>query len=186
MIEEVDIAGRSARLRLGDASAWEDLYKAMYPALVSYAGRRLSGDEARDAVSEAMARALARPDRLPGPPATPEAWVFGILRHVVLDVQRRTFRGIKALRRSAMPSTDWAEAVEGVVSAEEHRATRHAFAQLSRRDQEILELRVIGGLSAENVGRVLGMREGAVRNAQYRALRRLRDLMGEGQSGEQP
>lgn len=185
MIEEVDIAGRSGLLRSGDAATWEEFYKAMYPAMVSYARRRLQADEARDAVSEAMARALARPDRLPPAPGTPEAWVFGILRHVVLDLQRRSSRGFRALRRSATSTTDWAEAVDGVVSHEEHRTVRQAFAQLPPRDREVLELRVVAGLSAEDAGQVLGMRAGTVRNAQYRALRRLRELIGEDASGEE-
>lgn len=183
-MEQAEIAGRTGRLRSGDAAAWEEFYRAMYPAMVSYARRRLQAEEARDAVAEAMARAVARPDRLPPAPATAEAWVFGILRHVVLDVQRRSARGLHALRRSVAPSTDWAAAEEGLVSADEHSAIRRAFAQLAPRDREVLELRVVAGLSAENAGRVLGMRQGAVRNAQYRALRRLRELMVDGPSGE--
>ncbi|MHB8439135.1 MAG: RNA polymerase sigma factor [Acidimicrobiales bacterium] len=180
MIEEVDITGRIDLLRSGDATAWEELYRSMYPAMVSYARRRLPADEARDAVAEAIERALTRPDRLPSAPVAPEAWIFGILRHVVLDVLRRSSRGLRALRRSVASSTEWAEPAEGIISTEEHRSVRRAFDQLSPRDREILELRVVGGLSAEDAGRVLGMREGAVRNAQYRAVRRLRQLFDEG------
>ncbi|MFL6102209.1 MAG: sigma factor-like helix-turn-helix DNA-binding protein [Actinomycetes bacterium] len=44
--------------------------------------------------------------------------------------------------------------------------------------QEVLALRVLGGLSATQVGEVLGKSEGAVRVAQHRALRSLREAMG--------
>lgn len=181
--EEADAPEREQRLRLGDSVVWEDFYTAMYPAMVSYARRRLPTEEARDAVSETMARALARPERIPMPPATPEGWIFGILRHVVLDAQRRSYRGVRALRRSPAVTTEWLDAGEGVFRAEEEGAVRSAFARLSARDQEILELRVLGGMSAEEAGRVLGMREGAVRNAQHRALRRLHAHLDGEESG---
>lgn len=173
-MRETGLSEHDQRLRSRDPAAWEELYEAMYPAMVSYARRRLPAEEARDAVSEAMARALARPDRMPAPPTSPEAWIFGILRHVVLDVQRRSFRALRALRRTPLPVSDTADPGQGLVSAEEHAEIRTVFAGLSRRDQEVLELRVVAGLSAEDAGRILGLREGAVRNAQHRALRRMR------------
>ena len=51
---------------------------------------------------------------------------------------------------------------------------RAAFERLGDEDREVLELRVVAGLSAEEVGNVLGKRAGAVRMAQSRALERLR------------
>ncbi|MHB1554130.1 MAG: RNA polymerase sigma factor [Acidimicrobiales bacterium] len=170
-------------LRSGDAVSWEGLYTRMYQSMVSYASRRLPAEEARDAVSESMARALARPGGLPRD-AAPEAWVFGILRHVVRDAQRRSSRGVSALHRSAAASVDWTGVDDGLISDEEESGVRDAFEQLSARDQEVLELRVVAGLSAQDAGRVLGMREGAVRNAQLRALRRLRALFDDDLDGE--
>jgi RNA polymerase sigma-70 factor (ECF subfamily) len=173
---------RSEHLRLlrsGDAVSWEELYTRMHQSMVSYAARRLSAEEARDAVSESMARALARPSGIPGD-AAPEAWVFGILRHVVHDAQRRASRGVSALQRSAAASVDWTAVDDDLISGEERSGVREAFDRLSARDQEVLELRVVAGLSTRDAGRVLGMREGAVRNAQLRALRRLRALLDDG------
>ena len=60
------------------------------------------------------------------------------------------------------------------MSAEEAAAVRRAFALLSDDDRELLELRVVAGLSAEESAGVLGRRPGAVRMAQSRALSRLR------------
>ena len=177
---------RSEQLRLlrsGDAVSWEELYTRMYQSMVSYASRRLPAEEARDAVSESMARALARPSGFPRD-AAPEAWVFGILRHVVHDAQRRSSRGVTALQRMAPASVDWTGVDDDLLSGEESSGVREAFEQLSPRDQEVLELRVVAGLSARDAGRVLGMREGAVRNAQLRALRRLRALFDDDLGGD--
>ncbi len=91
---------------------------------------------------------------------------------------------MSALHRSAAASVDWTGVDDGLISDEEESGVRDAFEQLSARDQEVLELRVVAGLSAQDAGRVLGMREGAVRNAQLRALRRLRALFDDDLDGE--
>ena len=59
---------------------------------------------------------------------------------------------------------------------------RRAFGRLRAEDQELLELRVVAGLSAEQVAAVQGRRAGAVRMAQSRALSRLRELLAEATS----
>ncbi|MBV9285708.1 MAG: hypothetical protein JO176_13890, partial [Acidimicrobiia bacterium] len=63
--------------------------------------------------------------------------------------------------------------------AEEAAAVRKAFGRLADGDRELLELRVVGGLSAEETAEALGRRPGAVRMAQSRALGRLRRLLVE-------
>ncbi|MGH3750328.1 MAG: sigma factor-like helix-turn-helix DNA-binding protein, partial [Micromonosporaceae bacterium] len=50
---------------------------------------------------------------------------------------------------------------------------------LSPNHREIILMRVAVGLSAEEVGQILGMSAGAVRVTQHRALNRLRSLAGE-------
>ena len=166
------------RARGADRDAWETLYRRVYPRLLAYARRRLDPDAARDAVSETMARAVANIGRYRPVSGTGsfEGWLFGICRHVVLDAQRA------AGRRGYSPPPDLvthADPSEGLVSAEEADAVRQAFALLSDDDRELLELRVVGGLSAEETAEVLGRRPGAVRMAQSRALARLRRFLAE-------
>ena len=56
---------------------------------------------------------------------------------------------------------------------------REAYTRLSDDDREVLDLRVVAGLSADEVAAVLGKQPGAVRMAQSRALERLRQHFGE-------
>ncbi len=56
---------------------------------------------------------------------------------------------------------------------------RQAFDQLSESERELLELRVVAGLSSDEVAKALSMRPSAVRMAQMRALEKLRSLMVE-------
>lgn len=160
------------RAQNADRAAWEALYRATYPGLLAYARRRLWGrTEADDAVSETYARAYRRIGDFRWTGAGFVAWLYGILRNVVLEAQRPERRS-----HAFVPGVQRVEddCLDGVLLDEEAAAVRAAFASLSPEDQEVLELRVIADLSAEDVAVVVGKRPGAVRMAQSRALTRLR------------
>ena len=173
-----DVQALVAKAQDGDVDAWEALYRRAYPRLLAYARRRLEGEAAKEAVSETMARAVAgmATFRPTGPGF--EGWLFGICRHVVLDAQRAAGR-----RGYAVPVTEQASNEpapgDGLLLGEEYAAVRAAFSRLNEKDRELLELRVVAGLTAEETATVLGRRAGAVRTAQTRALKRLRHHLEE-------
>lgn len=168
--------GEGERLLARDPRAWEELHERVYPAMMNYALRRLSNAEmARDAVAEAMARVVATRDRLVTA-ISPEAWCVGVLRHVVIDMQRRTYRERARTLESMVPAAGPESHLE---LDDERRVVRDAFERLDESDREVLQLRVVAGLSSEETAEVLGSTPGAVRMAQARALDRLRRLMGE-------
>lgn len=177
------------RIRRRDPHLWEAAYLRLYPRLHGFAARRVSAGQAKDVVAETMARAIAAAERFePGDRAGRvdasdetaavadafDAWVFGICRHVVLDVQRAGRRAAgRAPKSDPIPDGEHGARLE---AGEEGDAVRIAYARLSDSDRELLDLRIVGGLSAEQVAAVLGMKAGAVRMAQARALDRLRRI----------
>jgi RNA polymerase sigma-70 factor (ECF subfamily) len=166
------------RARRGDEAAWIDLYRASYGVLVAFAARRLgSVEEAREAVSETMARAVASLERFQGDDAGFQPWLFGILRHVVGDTYRlRSRLSVQTLREGAWDGPDLDDLL---ILEADHVNLRAAFARLDPGDQEILLLRVVGQLSSEEVADVLGKGPSAVRMAQMRAIGRLRSFLEE-------
>ena len=170
--QDEDLHALVVRARVMDPGAWESLYRRLYPRLLAYARRRLDHDSARDAVAECLARAVAGIDRFAWRGAGFDAWIVGILRYVVIDEQRARDR-----ERRRPPALDppMDDPTEALAHDEEAKAVRAAFERLPPADQELLELRVIAGLSADEVAAAQHKRPGAVRMAQSRALRRLRD-----------
>ena len=175
-----DLRDLVARARRQSPDAWEQLYRHLRPKLVDYARRRLpSVTAAEDAVSEAFARAIAKIDDYRWEGIGFEGWMYGITRNVVLESHRAVQRSHRLDDRQAAaqvpaeadPTGDQLEA------SEERARVRRAFELLDDEDRELLELRVVGGLSAEQVGVVLDRTAGAVRMAQSRALDRLRVAM---------
>ena len=166
------IVGRAAGC---DQDAWEQLYRRSYSRIFAYARRRLRTDTAADdAVSETMLRALDRIPSFTWQGAGFDAWLYGILRNVVLE----TFRTDARARTSNDVPERHDDGTDGpldrLVRADHHAEVRHAFELLSPEDQEVLELRVVAGLSADGVAEATGRAAGAVRMAQSRALQRLR------------
>lgn len=154
-----------------DPDAWEQLYRRSYPRLFAYASQRLPSDTtADDAVSETMVRALDRIHGFTWRGAGFEAWLYGILRNVVFE----TYRQDQRTRPVADLPESVSQPVDAIVQRDQRGEIRSAFKRLSPDDREVLELRVVAGLSADSVAEVTGRTAGAVRTAQSRALGRLR------------
>jgi RNA polymerase sigma-70 factor (ECF subfamily) len=167
--------------RGGDQAAWEALYRSIYPRLRAFFVRRVGSGHADDAVSETMTRAVSSIERFAWTDAGFDGWVFGIARHISVDHHRRQDRARRYhhIGRMFSPNkSDGAAPVEQeLVINDDQALVRDLFTRLNPAEQEILELRVIAGLSALQVGEVLGQSAGAVRTAQSRALAHLRELM---------
>lgn len=158
-----------------DPDAWERLYRRSYSRLFVYARRRLPTDAtADDAVAETMLRALAQIATFTWQGAGFDAWLYGILRNVVLESLRHNSRTTAEVLVPNHEEHDTTTTLEALVERDRHDEVRTAFAQLSSDDQEILEMRVVAGLSAAGVAEATGSTAGAVRMAQSRALQRLR------------
>jgi RNA polymerase sigma-70 factor, ECF subfamily len=171
-------AGLVERARRGDQEAWSTLYQRAYPRLVAFAHRRLGGaDLARDAVSETMVRAVSAINSYTRDDDGFTPWLFGICRHVVADIHRARYR--EAPEPLSDPGQESAGPLDALLENEERAAVRAAFERLDADERELLELRVIAGLSSAEVAALLRKRPGAVRMAQMRALSRLRAFIEE-------
>lgn len=180
LLETADLHQLVQRAAASDPDAWETIFRRSHGRLLAFARRRTSSmDAAQDAVSETMVRALEKIDRFTWDGAGFDAWLFGILRNVVLEGYRadgRARRGRSVHNDDSVPDDG---PLGQVVAREEADRVRAAFARLSPEEQELLELRVVAGLSSDGAASVLGKRPGAVRMAQARALGRLRVMMEE-------
>ena len=165
----------------GHPGAIEALLERIRPMVVRYCRARLGrvtghyyvADDVAQEVCLAVLAALPRYRDMGRPFAS---FVFGIASHKVADA-------VRTASRLAVPFEDLPDGPderpgpeETVVAYIEAERTRALLAQLPHHLRELLILRVVTGLSAEETGNVLGMSAGAVRVAQHRALARLRAL----------
>lgn len=123
---------------------------------------------AEDAAAEAFARAYARWARL-RTHANPTAWVI----RVALNTQRSWWRRVRREVLGGLPGADAAVTDTDPISGE----VRAAVAALPRRQREVVALRVIADLSAEETAEVLGISPGTVGSHLHRALAALRAVL---------
>ena len=168
----------------GDRDAVERLLARLRPGIVRYCRARLgradgsygSADDVAQEVCMAVVRALPRYVDTGTPFG---AFVHGIASHKVTDAQRAVYRDRSTATDEVPERPDPAGGPEEAVLAAERAATaRRLLDRLPPAHRDLLLLRVVNGLSAEETGETLGMSAGAVRVAQHRALARLRALAG--------
>jgi RNA polymerase sigma-70 factor, ECF subfamily len=105
------------------------------------------------------------------------AWLFRIARNNVIDYYR-TYKETTPLEPSALakpdPGAEVADQVEQQLQAEELRL---ALQQLTEDQRQVLTLRFIEGLSTEEIAKVIGKRQGAIRALQMRGLQALAEII---------
>jgi RNA polymerase sigma-70 factor (ECF subfamily) len=165
---------------VGDRAATERLLGYVRPLVVRYCRARVgrqersfaSADDVAQEVCLAVLTALSS-YRDQGRPFL--AFVYGIAAHKVADAHRA------AARNRAEPVAEVPDEPE-LDAGPEQRAMRVEMTSqmadllqvLPAKQREILVLRVVVGLSAEETADAVGSTPGAVRVAQHRALARLR------------
>ena len=175
-----DLDGALRAAGNGDEDAFRLLYREIQPRLLRYV-RTLVGEEAEDVTSEAwlhIARDIASFD---GDIDGFRGWTATIARHRALDHLRHRKRR-PAGEAPVSEILELAAADDTEKTALESLSTQAALALIARLppDQaEIIVLRVVVGLDAKTVAKVLGKRAGAVRTAAHRGLRRLEQLLND-------
>ena len=163
-----------AVLDLRIAAVFEAFYRQRWPQILDFARSRLGGEgEAEDAAAESFSRAWSQRERFDARRGPPEAWLFGIARHVVQDHRRRS-RPTTPLEPTTGAPDEAMEALEGSL---DWTGLREALGQLTTVDQEIIALRFGAGLDHRSIATALGQREGNVSLRLHRSLRRLRQLL---------
>lgn len=164
------------------ASAAEHLVRELRPRIHRYALARLGDPHTAEDVTQETCLAVVRAlptfeDRGAGV----TAFVFAVAANKVVDARRRAARvPVPVEDAGLLDRTEEAAGPEELaVRAAQVRALAEPLGALSDRDREIVLLRVVAQLSAEEVGGSLGMSPGAVRVAQHRALRVLRTRLEE-------
>jgi RNA polymerase sigma-70 factor (ECF subfamily) len=157
------------RAKEGDRDAFGELYRIHHPAVYRLA-RFYLGRDAEDAVSDTFLRAwIGLPRyRVTGAPFV--AWLYGIARHVVADELAR--------RRRTEP---WPVLPErSIEMGEDDRlALTSAVGRLPKEQRQVIELKYLVGMTNPEVAAALHTTVGAVNAKQWRALRKLRELLGE-------
>lgn len=167
----------------GDLRSVDLLLAAIQPLVVKYCRSRIgrlersyaSADDVAQEVCLAVLTALPT-YREQGRPFL--AFVYGIASHKVADAHRSAARN-RSEPVAELP--DFAEVAEGpeqqAMNGDRTQRMARLMSTLPVKQREILILRIVVGLSADETADAVGSTPGAVRVAQHRALAKLRRIV---------
>lgn len=173
----VDVVAAAASA--GDSAATDELMAYLRPIMVRYCRTKLgrvrpisSADDVAQEVCIAVFRALPTYQHLGRPFLS---FVFGVATHKVADVHRAAARD-RSLPTAETPDTLTVEEnpEEIALRRELVEHTNDLLATLLPRQREIVVMRIVLGMSAQETAIAVGTTADAVRVAQHRALNRLR------------
>ncbi len=169
-----------ARLKAGDAAAFEAVYEAYRPRLFTFLARlSRRRDVAEDLLHETWLRLVASAPRLEDDTSL-AAWLFTVARHLFASWCRH--RALDSTRVADAPAC-WPTPAPGespfeaAARNETGRRLERALARLSLNDRELLLMVVVGGLSPAQAARAVGLAPEALRKRLQRARERLAAAM---------
>jgi len=167
----------------GDQEAVATLFTWIRPAIVRYCRSRIgrsgsaysSADDAAQEICMAVLGALAR---YGDEPESFLPFVYGIAAHKVADHYRRAGRDRSDPAADVPDGIDLGASPEQMIMAADLRERlADLLGTLPPRQREILVLRLIVGLSAQETATAVGLTPTAVRVTQHRALAKLRNAL---------
>jgi RNA polymerase sigma-70 factor, ECF subfamily len=172
---------RAAQL---DRAAFGALYRRYIDRVYGYSFY-LIGDhhDAEDVTERTFVAALAAIDGYRDEGATFRAWLFRIAHNQLANALRSRQRHPAASLDAVPEPLSHADPAGLLGAAEDARGLKRALEQLSNDRRQVVVLRFVDGLSAREIGAVLGRSEAAVRVLQHRALRQLAELLANGGLG---
>ncbi len=168
----------AARASAGDAEAFGALYDRYVEAVYRYVYYRVRNEaEAEDVTSDVFLKALrAIPRYEPRQPFL--AWLYRIARNAVIDRVRRQRPQVPFEDALRHPGADRiVDPDAGLDVLSDRTALRTAISQLTPLQQDVIILRYVEGLDTNEIGKILGRRDGTVRGIEFRALGMLRQVL---------
>ena len=159
-----------AQARRFDQDALGQIHDEYYVPIFRYTLYR-TGDQkiAEDIASEVFVRLLEGLRAGTGPTTTLAGWLFGVAARVVNDHFRRAYRAPQVELDNA-----WADSEDTpstlTLAALEREELRQAMATLTEEQQHVIALRFGQGVPVQQVARMMGKTEGAVKQLQARAV----------------
>lgn len=175
----------------GDRSALADVLESIRPLVVRYCRARVGGGErhslsADDVAQEVCMAVMTALPRYQDQGRPFMAFVYGIAAHKVADAHRSAGRN-KSEPVDEMPERmDTGDGPEQrALDSDAGRRMNALLATLPEKQREVLVLRLVVGLSADETAAAVGSTAGAVRVAQHRALGKLKNEIMKGGEGSE-
>jgi RNA polymerase sigma-70 factor (ECF subfamily) len=145
----------------------EEVYKRLKPRMLAFAKSLLgTWEDAEDVVQTAFLKAWEKREQLKDESKL-EGWLWQILRNTITD----------ELRKRKYPTIALTWVIEAKDNEDIKRWLWDLIDRLPQQEREVIVLRFKMGMNIKEVAKRMGRSPAAVKALQYRAIRRLREMM---------
>lgn len=165
------------KAKSGNAEAFGALYDAYVERVYRYIYFRVTDDQTtEDLTSQVFLKAWEHLDRYKPGGSPFIAWLYTIARNAVIDYYRTRKQTVPLEEVGALAVEE--EALDDRMERQfDVYILRTGLQQLTEEQQQVLTLKFMAKLTTEEVARIMGKREGAIRALQMRALQTLAKYM---------
>jgi RNA polymerase sigma-70 factor (ECF subfamily) len=172
-----------AKAREGDRAALNALVSSHWPSIYRLALAKTGNPEdAQEIAQDTFLRALAALPRYKETNATFKTYLSRIALNLIIDYYRKRGRApqVVDIAEYNEPIIDPdSRPEESAVNAEWRGEVVSLLARLPAEQRQVIELRIIQGLSVADAARIMGKSGAAIKMLQQRALKKLKDLFTE-------
>ncbi len=172
-----------ARAQNGDGEAFGRLYDQYAPALYRFIAVKVSTkQEAEDLMHEVFLSAWQKLPTFEEQGFPFGSWLYKIARNRTIDYYRtkKVAASIDDEEGGFDQLPDHNVKIEAAVDQQfDIDAIKGALNQLNPEQREVIELRFMAELSPVEIAGIVGKKEGTVRIIQFRALKKLKEILGD-------
>lgn len=168
-IKEKTLESLIVQARQGNRQAFAKLYEKHFDQVYNYLLKRLNDEaQASDLTQQTFTNALKKISAYQVQSVPFIAWLYTIARNLLIDYYRQSERLVQ-LEDEVISLGDLAS------QASDLDQINRALGQLSSQEQQVVNLRLVEGLSLEETAQVLHKSKGATSTILYRALKKMRE-----------
>jgi RNA polymerase sigma-70 factor (ECF subfamily) len=167
------------RAQLSDRAAWDEIFQRNYHRVYTFVFTRVGDRQsAEDITADVFVEAWKSIRRFTYRGIPLISWLFQIAHNLMSDFLRRRSRArTERLAEDAAALRDPRDEAQTVA---EWQSVASAFKRLTMEQQQVLVSRFVEGLSLAETAAAMGKRENAVKALEFRALKSVRRILGEG------
>lgn len=149
---------------------WNGLYRNLAPSVTGYL-RAQGAAEPEDLTAEVFLQAIKGVGRFQGNSAAFRSWIFCIAHNKLIDDSRyRKRRPVEPVAEPAEGTLTPQGVEEQVMVHLAEERVKELLGRLTADQREVLLLRILGGLTVDEVARTLGKNSPAIKALQRRGL----------------
>jgi RNA polymerase sigma factor (sigma-70 family) len=160
--------------RRGSVAAFDDIYRRLAGQVSSYLRWHRASDP-DGLTNDVFAQVHRNLSRFRGDEDRFRSWLFTIAHHKMIDDRRRASRQPRVQDELGVEEyMGLGDVEDDAFAALSEDSVRDMLTVLSPDQRDVVLLRIVADLSVDEVARMLGKREGAIKALQHRALAALR------------